>query len=903
MKLTKSMAAMLPILFPMLAQATSFGALTNFDAVNDTGSPSNGFEIELDDITSKDVTFTFNYQRYGSPKIVEDHSDPAHPNKVFVRWMSPYDQVNHVFTATTPMAAAGFKDTGGHACLLGANPNGVPYAQAGCEHFGVGTLRNPTSTFYRWMKEDPASPGSLIAQGNSISIPAPAWTVAMGAGGVVNVKAVIPVPPPPPPALVPVPFQPNAEFGVAVWAKVMETESANPGKLDNLVSDDPSVPGNKGPVQPPNTVTEFEWQILQTDTQNPTANELAIDKPLGAGNENVTRRYEFYKYVGPYDLYDADTLPGTNEALCPSVGADGVHGSAGVVSTYNRAGQPLSYDCAQTVVVGAYIGAQMAGADVALPLSANGANLPDGEVGVKYPDRPLILGGSGGPYSVSFVSGSLPQPLPGQDFTLDSLTGVLNGGTPSGTGTATFTVNGTDLVDPAQKPVTATFTINVVDAVQVDGVAIPNGAANISTTVLLTASGGESPFKWTAVPATPGLSASLTGGNNLVLRAAANGAYSVQVSVTDSLGGTATRTLTYTVGAAIKPVTITTNALPNGQANQAYAAAVAGSGGTGALNFTAAGLPAGLSMAANGTVSGTPTAFGTFMVAVTATDPAGAAGAAGASTTKTLSLTIAPPPVAITTTALPGGQVNQAYAATVAGTGGTGSLNFTAAGLPAGLSMAANGAVSGTPTSFGTFTVTVTATDPAGAAGAVGVADSKTLSLTIAPPPVAITTTALPSGLVNLAYAATVAGTGGTGTLSFTASGLPTGLAMAANGAISGTPTAFGTFTVAVTATDPAGAAGAAGASSTKNLSLAISAGNYTVPDESQGKITALGTGYLTVGGKRLIWNVGTKITVNTPDGEIHTVNNFVKVGMKAQWKGLRDKATNTVLTGQLEIN
>ena len=901
MKLTKSMAAVLPILFPVLAQATSFGALSNFDAVNDTGSPNNGFEIELDDITSKDVTYTFNYQRYGSPKIVEDHSDPAHPNKVFVRWMSPYDQVKHVFTATTPMAAAGFKDTGGHACFTGMNPNGIPYAQAGCEHFGLGTLKNPSSTFYRWMKEDPASPGSLVAQGNSISIPAPVWTVAPAAGGAVNVKAVIPVPPPPPPALVPVPFQPNAEFGVAVWAKVMETESANPGKLDNLVSDDPSVPGNKGPVQPPNTVAEFEWQILQTDTQNPTANELAIDKPLGAGHENVTRRYEFYKYVGPYDLYDADTLPGTNEALCPSVGADGVHGAAGangaLVSTYNQFGQPLSYDCTQTVVVGAYVGAQMAGADVALPLSANGANLPDGEVGVKYPDRPLIFGGSGGPYSVSFVSGSLPLPLPGQDFTLDPLTGVLNGGTPSGTGVATFTVSGTDLVDPAQKPLTATFTINVVDAVAVDGVAIPNGAANTGTTVLLTASGGESPFKWTAVPATPGLSASLTGGNNLVLRAAANGAYSVQVAVTDSLGGTATRTLNYTVGAAIKPVTITTNALPNGQANQAYAAAVAGSGGTGALNFTAAGLPAGLAMAANGAVSGTPAAFGTFTVAVTAADPA------GASATKTLSLTIAPPPVAITTTSLPGGQANQAYAATVAGTGGTGALNFTASGLPAGLVVAANGAISGTTTAFGTFTVTVTATDPAGAAGAAGVADSKTLSLAIAPPPVAITTTALPNGLLNLAYAAAVAGTGGTGRLSFTASGLPAGLAMAANGAISGTPAAFGTFTVAVTATDPAAAVGAAGASGTKNLSLGISAGNYTAPDESQGKITALGAGYLMVGGKRLIWNASTKITVNMPDGEIHVVDGSVKVGMKVQWKGLRDKATNTVLAGQLEIN
>ena len=51
---------------------------------------------------------------------------------------------------------------------------------------------------------------------------------------------------------------------------------------------------------------------------------------MGNGNESVTRRYEFYKYVGPYDVNSPDgPNTGTNEALCASVGADGVHGGAG----------------------------------------------------------------------------------------------------------------------------------------------------------------------------------------------------------------------------------------------------------------------------------------------------------------------------------------------------------------------------------------------------------------------------------------------------------------------------------------------------------------------------------------------------------------------------------------------
>ena len=66
---------------------TMFGALSNFDAVNDTGSTCNGFEIELDDIHSTDISYTYDWNHYGVPKITEDTTDPLHP-KVFVRYES-----------------------------------------------------------------------------------------------------------------------------------------------------------------------------------------------------------------------------------------------------------------------------------------------------------------------------------------------------------------------------------------------------------------------------------------------------------------------------------------------------------------------------------------------------------------------------------------------------------------------------------------------------------------------------------------------------------------------------------------------------------------------------------------------------------------------------------------------
>ena len=536
-----------------VSAGTFFGALSNFDAVNDTGSPCNGFEIELDDVQSKDVTYTFDFQRYGMPKITEDTflvSGVSHP-RTFVRWMSPYDQINHVFTQTTPVAGPNFQNTGGHLCYRGMLVGSIPYDTAGCEHFGVGTLTNPSNTTYRWMKEDPTTPGSLIAEGSPVTIPAPVWTVNPMGGAPPVVVAVIPVPPPP--AVVPVPYLPDAEFGVAVWAKVFETEASDTAALEHLVADDVAVPGNLGPVPNPNAVTEIEWQILQTDTMNPSANELTSSKQVGDGNESVTRRYEFYKYVGPYDINSPDGAnTGTNEALCASVGADGTHGGAGVVTVYDANGAPSSVDCSSTRVVGEYIGAQNAAANIATPLSANGANLVGGEVGVGYPDRPLIFGGSGGPYSITFSGGTLPATDAGNEFTLDSLTGVLNGGIPNGTGTSTFTVHATDLIDPAQPAVNVTFNITVVDAVTVDNIVIPDGVKDVMTSIDLTASGGETPFRWTAVATTAGLQASVFG-NSLSLTASDSGAFDVQVTVVDSLGGSNTKTLTYQVSGVALP--------------------------------------------------------------------------------------------------------------------------------------------------------------------------------------------------------------------------------------------------------------------------------------------------------------------------------------------------------------
>ncbi len=44
----------------------AYGSINNFDTVNDTGVPAYGFEIELDDIHSADISYTYDWNHYGT---------------------------------------------------------------------------------------------------------------------------------------------------------------------------------------------------------------------------------------------------------------------------------------------------------------------------------------------------------------------------------------------------------------------------------------------------------------------------------------------------------------------------------------------------------------------------------------------------------------------------------------------------------------------------------------------------------------------------------------------------------------------------------------------------------------------------------------------------------------------
>jgi len=124
--------------------------------------------------------------------------------------------------------------------------------------------------------------------------------------------------------------------------------------------------------------------------------------------------------------------------------------------------------------------------------------------------------------------------------------------------------------------------------------------------------------------------------------------------------------------------------------------------------------------------------------------------------------------------------------------------------LPAGLTLSNAGVLSGTPTTAGVSTFTVSASN------SLGSATTTALSITVDTKPTFIASTA-PDATVDMPYTYTfAAGSATPATIAVTAGSLPPGLTLAAGTAastakLSGTPTTAGTYAFTLTATNAAG--------------------------------------------------------------------------------------------------
>jgi hypothetical protein len=280
----------------------------------------------------------------------------------------------------------------------------------------------------------------------------------------------------------------------------------------------------------------------------------------------------------------------------------------------------------------------------------------------------------------------------------------------------------------------------------------------------------------------------------------------ITVTLTATARVNSTTTATTTINVVLPP-TFTTLTLPNGTNGSVYSQMIVVTGGVTPLHYTvvSGSLPVGLALADSGTVQGTPSGSNTSN---TFTVQVGDSGSPPVTATQVFTIGIGPPPgLGIQTGHLAAGQVGSSYNAAITPYGGippyTYSLVAGSGVLPLNLLLnPTTGQISGIPTTPGTSTFTVQVIDSALPPQKAVV----TLSITIAPPPpLAITTTALPQGVTATGYGATLQTTGGLAPITWTITNgqLPSGLSLnATTGAITGSPVRLETSTFTVRATD-----------------------------------------------------------------------------------------------------
>nr|WP_051885233.1 putative Ig domain-containing protein [Lysobacter antibioticus] len=429
-------------------------------------------------------------------------------------------------------------------------------------------------------------------------------------------------------------------------------------------------------------------------------------------------------------------------------------------------------------------------------------------LGVPF-SQALSATGGVAPYSFVHTSGTLPTGL--------TFSGGAFGGTPTQRGSFAVNITVTDSSTPTPLTTVKSYAIVIpIVAPVISPTTLPAMAVGIPYNTSLSSTGGVAPYIY-SVQAAPNLlppGLSLSSGGVISGTPTTTGTYTFRILSEDSSGSQdgsdniGNRLYTVTVTAA--PVIVVDPAtIPGATVGVAYSQTFTASGGTSPYTFaiSAGALPAGLTLASGGGLTGTPTAAGTFNFTVRATDANTFTG------TRAYTLTVAAPTTSIAPTTLPNGTVAAAYSQSITASGGIAPYTYaiTAGALPAGLSLASNGTLSGTPTAGGSFNFTVTATGSSTGTGAPHTG-SRAYTLVIAPPTIALPATTLANGTVAVAYSATLnPASGGTApyTYAVTAGALPPGISLSSAGVLSGTPTAAGTFNFAVTATDSSTGTGA----------------------------------------------------------------------------------------------
>lgn len=438
--------------------------------------------------------------------------------------------------------------------------------------------------------------------------------------------------------------------------------------------------------------TSWSVQMLQKTSFTACVTDLT---GRGVSGPSTSLTWSSVSGATGYTVERSPTNGGPYSAVATTAGTTFTDSTGGLMggNTYYYVVQPLNSDHRAVCTSNQ--------ASIAVPAGSSGGLTVTGTDGGTIPlGSPIQLSvsatGAMPPYSYS-TTAVLP---PGTQ-----LVGTTLFGTPTQPGNYSIPVLVTDGSTPANR-VTVTLTFSVLGLTSKP----PAGITYSPYLTSLTAAGGRLPYRYSLSFVPPGLNVSQAGTIQGIVQAP--GTWNVTATVTEGGGVSVSTPLTFTFTAPA-PLSVSSRLLPNGTVNTPYNAILSATGGAPPLSWTVSSgaLPNGLNLQPGGTIAGIPSAVGIFNFGIRATD------LTGASAVGTASITVGPAPLTILTSApLANGTLRIQYPAlTFMAAGGIPPYSYavTSGSLPKGVTLAANGQLSGTPSSTGDYAFTVTVTDSA----------------------------------------------------------------------------------------------------------------------------------------------------------------------------------------------
>jgi hypothetical protein len=592
---------------------------------------------------------------------------------------------------------------------------------------------------------------------------------------------------------------------------------------------------------PPGCSIEFGASVLA----NAGATFVLACTPLAAGDYPFTYRVDdsagntAYRtvtvHVAPFYLFSSTTLQS---------GSVGVPYSAPMMMFGNTAGMsvapaagsalPPGLSIAGTSITGTPTQAGNYGFTIGFTDASGyvlnyGFSLSVSDLAITTPDIIPVQAIYSTPYTYTMTAtggGARTWSATGLPSGLSMSTAGVISGTPTGTGTYRLMVTVTSGTATLTKAITlfsrfATADVPNTTVILVDGRVGGSYSQSLGTT------GGVPPYTWTlasgsSLPA--GLSllsgtslssyaSTMTAGITYLLGVPTTvGSYSFDLIATDSVGTQMRKPFTLNVTA----ITIIGGSLRNGTVGQAYGQQLTASGGTAPYTFTfetifgSDFLPAGLSAAPTGLISGTPTMTGSYAFSAVAHD------AAGHTYRAQYSITVSNANGLLVNSSTPvwsaAGQplTGQLSAAVISGPLSTYNWSVVSGALPPGVALFPSGNntfVGGAPSIAGTYNFVLRATDKANTSNTA----DRAYSIYI--PPMQLVTHRLPQmppARLGTSYTYTFQLTGGTPPYTYSnLTGAPAGLVLSPGGVLSGVPTEVGSFSyIQFNATDSTGASG-----------------------------------------------------------------------------------------------